>query len=162
MCFAKAWKAYKNWSGQVKQFKLMLWNVLKKRCFKISMKTCMVEAALIQVCSWRSRTLLKTDSITDIFLQIFWNYSQLLPCRGNNCDQLLVKLPCSLPVNTSPANIYLFKVNNRNTRKRCEIFSKLTIKTPERRRWRRSGVFIINFENISHLFLELLLLTLNK
>ena len=34
-----------------------------------------------------------------------------------------------------PANIYLFKVNNRNTRKRCEICSKLTIKTPERRHW---------------------------
>ena len=32
-----------------------------------------------------------------------------------------------------PANICLFKVNNRNSRKRCEICSKLTIKTPERR-----------------------------
>ena len=32
-----------------------------------------------------------------------------------------------------PANIYLFKVNNRSTRKKCEICSKLTIKTPERR-----------------------------
>ena len=31
------------------------------------------------------------------------------------------------------ANIYLFKANNRNTRKRYEICSKLTIKTPERR-----------------------------
>ena len=30
----------------------------------------------------------------------------------------------------NPANIYLFKVNNRNTRKRCEIFSKLTVKIP--------------------------------
>ena len=30
-------------------------------------------------------------------------------------------------------NIHLFKVNSRNTRKRCEICSKLTIKTPERR-----------------------------
>ena len=30
----------------------------------------------------------------------------------------------------SPVNIYLFKVNNRNTRKRCEICSNLTIKTP--------------------------------
>ena len=30
-----------------------------------------------------------------------------------------------------PANIYLFKLNNRNTRKRCEICSKLTIKTPD-------------------------------
>ena len=30
-------------------------------------------------------------------------------------------------------NIYLFKVNDRNTRKRCDICSKLTIKVPERR-----------------------------
>ena len=29
--------------------------------------------------------------------------------------------------------IYLLKVNNRNTRPRCEICSKLTIRTPERR-----------------------------
>ena len=41
------------------------------------------------------------------------------------------------------------KVNNRNTRTRCEICLKLTtIKTPERRQ-RRSGVFIVNFEHIS-------------
>ena len=32
-----------------------------------------------------------------------------------------------------PVNIHLFKVNNRNTRKRGEICSKLTIKTLERR-----------------------------
>ena len=34
---------------------------------------------------------------------------------------------------TCPASNYMFKVNNRNTRTRCEICSKLTIKTPERR-----------------------------
>ena len=61
-----------------------------------------------------------------------------------------------------PAGIYLLKVNNRNTRTRCEICSKLTINTPERRYWRRSGVFIVNFEHISHLALVFLLLTLNK
>ena len=33
----------------------------------------------------------------------------------------------------SPAGNYMFKVNNRNTRTRCEICSKLAIKTPERR-----------------------------
>ena len=60
------------------------------------------------------------------------------------------------------AGIYLLKVNNRNTRTRCEICSKLTINTPERRHWRRSGVFIVNFEHISHLVLLFLLLTLNK
>ena len=32
-----------------------------------------------------------------------------------------------------PAGIYLLKVNNKNTRIRCEICSKLIIKTPERR-----------------------------
>ena len=32
----------------------------------------------------------------------------------------------------NPADIYLFKVNNANTSERCEICSKLTIKTPER------------------------------
>ena len=47
------------------------------------------------------------------------------------------------------ANIYLFKFNNKNTRKMCEIFSKLTIKTPERCQRRRFGVFIVNFEHIS-------------
>ena len=46
----------------------------------------------------------------------------------------------------------MLKVNNRNTRKRYEICSKLTINTPERHIWRRSGVFFVNFELISHLF----------
>ena len=64
--------------------------------------------------------------------------------------------------NDFSAIIYLFKVNSENTRKRCEIFSKLTIKTLERRHWRRSGVFIVNFEHVSLLFLLLLLLTLSK
>ena len=39
--------------------------------------------------------------------------------------------------------------------------SKLTIKTPEQHHWRRSGIFIVNFEHISHLVLVFLLLTLN-
>ena len=60
------------------------------------------------------------------------------------------------------AGIYLFKVNSRNTRARCEICLKLTIKTRERCQWHRSGVLIVNFEHISHLVLVLLLLTLNK
>ena len=51
------------------------------------------------------------------------------------------------------AGIYLFKVNNRNIRTMCEICLKLTIKTPERRHWRRYGILIINFEHISHFVL---------
>ena len=48
--------------------------------------------------------------------------------------------------NTSPANIYFFKVKNLDTRKKCEICSKLTIKTSERR---RSGIFVVNIEHKS-------------
>ena len=59
------------------------------------------------------------------------------------------------------AGIHMFKVNNSNTRTRCEICSKLTIKTLERRNWCRSGVFIVNIERISHLVLVFLFLTLN-
>ena len=50
----------------------------------------------------------------------------------------------------NPANIILFKVNNRNTIKRGEIYSKLTIKPSEWHYWRRFGAFIVNFEHISH------------
>ena len=38
-----------------------------------------------------------------------------------------------------PAGIYLLKVNYKNTRIRCEICSKLTIKTP----------VIVNFEHVT-------------
>ena len=43
----------------------------------------------------------------------------------------------------NPANIYLFKVHNRN-KTRCEICSKLTKTILDHRRC--SGVFIVNFE----------------
>ena len=63
---------------------------------------------------------------------------------------------------TFQVNIYLLKGINRNTRRRQEKYSILKIKTPERRHWRRSGVFIVNSEHITHLFLVLLLLNLSK
>ena len=64
-----------------------------------------------------------------------------------------LNLPARVPSRYLPA-----KVNNRNTRTRCEICPKLTIKIPEQRHWR---VFTVNFENISHLILVYLLLNLN-
>ena len=74
-------------------------------------------------------------------------------------DDLLTK-PLSETI--YPTNNYLFNVNNRNTTKMFKICSKLTIKTLERRQWRRCGVFIVNFKHISHLFLVFLMLTLSK
>ena len=47
-----------------------------------------------------------------------------------------------------PAGIYMLKVNNRNIRTSYEIFSKLTIKTSERRLWPCSSVSIVNSEHL--------------
>ena len=52
----------------------------------------------------------------------------------------------------NPAGIYLLRVNNRNTRTRCEICPKLTIKTQEQHQWTYftpySSVSIVNFEHV--------------
>ena len=82
----------------------------------------------------------------------------------NICERLLLCNSGLLLLYMSwvkPANIFLLKVNDRNTRKRCVIYSKLTMKTPERCHWCRSDVFIIKFEHISRPFLVFLLLTWN-
>ena len=61
-----------------------------------------------------------------------------------------------------PASIYLSKVNNRNTWIMCEICSKLIIKTSERHHSTHCNIFIVDFEQISHVILMFLLLTLSK
>ena len=61
-----------------------------------------------------------------------------------------------------PAGNYMFKVTSKNNRTRYEICSKLTIKIPERRQWRRSRVFIVNFEHTLHFVLVFLLLILSR
>ena len=54
--------------------------------------------------------------------------------------------------------IYLFKTNNENIRTISEICSRLIIKTTEQRRRLSSSIFIVNFEQISHIVLIFLLL----
>ena len=60
----------------------------------------------------------------------------------------------------NPASNFMFKVNNINTIRRCEICSKLTIKIPERHLWYLysqlwtyftpcSSVSIVNFEQVN-------------
>ena len=59
---------------------------------------------------------------------------------------LLLILNKLLPPKTTslPVGIYLLKANNRNNRTRCEICSKLTIRTPERRQaFRRRKALVI-------------------
>ena len=69
------------------------------------------------------------------------------------------------------ANKCMLKFNNRSTTIRCGMCLNLIIRSPKRRQLRRavvfvvfisSGVFIVNFEHISHLFLVFQLLTWNR
>ena len=86
----------------------------------------------------------QSRSVKFIF-QIWWNYTS--PKSSSE---------------TNSAGNYIFKVNNKNTRTRSEICSKLTINTPERCQWRHSSVLIVNFKHISHLALVFLLLTFSR
>ena len=66
-------------------------------------------------------------------------------------------------VNFEPtlAHKYMLKVNNRNTRKSCEMCSKLPLKITKRRYW-RCYWRIVNFEPILQIFLVYLLLAFNR
>ena len=99
---------------------------------------------------WRLYLLHNRHKVPKSFESVLNYMLSLLP-EGNT--------PGSITFIT-PANVYLFKANNGSTKKRYEICSKLSIKTSEGRQWRRSGVFIANFEHISYLSLVFLLLTL--
>ena len=102
----------------------------------------------------------------------FWLSHERLNVRLTSVVCQMKKSPCYRQ--NSPGNFALlfgqlysagndmFKVNNRNIRTRCGICSKLIITTPERLHWRRSGVFIVNFEHISHFVRVFLLLTLSR
>ena len=81
----------------------------------------------------------------------------------NSSKQCEVIIPLTLLFfSFYPAYISCSNVNNRNTQKRCELCSKLTTETPERRHRPCSSAFIVNFEHISQPFLVFLLLTLSK
>ena len=53
-----------------------------------------------------------------------------------------------------PAGNCMFKVNNRNTRPRCEICSMLTIKIPERRHWLLRLLFFIRLKSPTSLLIK--------
>ena len=94
-----------------------------------------------------------------------WYYSFFRPNYFETLETTSLKFIVTYVEQTKngyPAGNYMFKVNNRNTRTRCEICSKLTIKTPERRQWRHSDIFVVNFEHISHFVVVFLLLTLTR
>ena len=58
-------------------------------------------------------------------------YFNLNECCCGNTQELLEHL-----LFRDASGSGMFKINNINNRRRCELCSKLTIKTPERRQWR--------------------------
>ena len=91
-------------------------------------------------------------------LKCIWSFWEIMNRRAEANIFLTLRSKDSTAFMSYPAGNYMFKVNNRNTRTRCDICSKLKIKTPERR---QAGVFIVNFEHISYIVLVFLSLTLN-
>ena len=125
--------------------------------FQISLKTVLWKSGIcanIVQCWWFSHTL--CNLIGNTISGSSKSFEHDLQKLGGKKSPKMFKTWLLL------ANIYLFKINYRNTRKRCKICSKLTIKTLERCHWRRFGSFIVNFEHILHLLLVFPLLTLNK
>ena len=82
--------------------------------------------------------------------------------KGKKWVNRMILYDIATSIQTIPAGNYMFKVNNRNTRTRCGVCSKLTKKIQQRLHWHRSGIFIVNFKHISHLALVFLLLTLSR
>ena len=102
------------------------------------------------------------NKVAGLSLQILQNfYEQLfLANTSGGCFLRVTNVshftysPLKCIFKANPANIYLLKVNNRNTRKKYEICSKLI--------WPTFLFVIANFKHTSHLFLMFPLLTLNR
>ena len=96
---------------------------------------------------------------SSIILQVWLLYVGCRVACPNFWENVAEK---SSPKSNVPAGIYLFKINNANIRTVSEICTKLPVTKPEWRHWSRSGIFIVNFEEISLIVLMFPLLTLNK
>ena len=147
-------------SGKIHLFKVNSRNIWERCdiCSKLTTKT-------QERCHWhRFVSLLLTLTIFShlflmfplLTLSINLFAGKFITLKSHYRRYRLKRINYALSQNKFTAYIYLFKVNNRKTRRRCEICSKLTIKTEERRQWGRFGVFIVNFEHITHLFLVFL------
>ena len=86
-----------------------------------------------------------------LFTNYFYRGSFIAFWRGSNYVSVTeLTFTCSKSTLKTPEKCVKYVQSNKIT------------KTLQRRLWHRSGVFIVNFEHYSHLFLLFLLLTLNK
>ena len=83
-------------------------------------------------------------------------------CLPQNLLGPLLNTLSRLAIKQAQSAITCSKLTIETLEQGVKYVLKLMIKTPERRHWRRSGIFIVNFEHISHLVLVFLLLTLSR
>ena len=77
-------------------------------------------------------------------VNVSWVNSWFRQCSVNPCLHLSLQLIASCVTSIVPVGMYLFKVNYRDNRRRCEICSKVKIRSTERNHRGRSGIFIVN------------------
>ena len=79
--------------------------------------------------------------MTDVTCCLRWNFIVNIVHTRDSHSKGFLRNNCSknfrICWDLYPTGNYMFKVNNRNTRTKCEIGTKLTIKTPQRPRWRQ-------------------------
>ena len=70
--------------------------------------------------------------LTNPHLHAFCRRNSVIVVKNVNSLASLwyLRVCCKALIRSFPADIRLLKVHNKNTRTRCEILSKLTIKTP--------------------------------
>ena len=122
------------------------------KCFEFAKKSTITESEIFTSClcltKYLERNIKKTLTsafawhLIPVAKALFWK-----ECWG--LGYLSIRIGGFSDIYT--ANIYLLKVNNRNTKKRCEICSKSAINTSERCHWRRSGVLLLTL-NTCHPF----------
>ena len=98
------------------------------------LKICQDFFIVATTCSFAFFIIFFSASIVCFFLWIF-SGAFLKTLARTRCIFTLLHL-YDFITKSIPAGIYLLKVSNRNTKRRCEICSTLTIKIPERRHWR--------------------------
>ena len=134
---------------------------LGKGVLKICRRAPMLKCNFNKVASYFIEIALRHGCFSLNLFHILWTAaSDCPPSQMSGGGALNTPLEFLIYAKAFLAKIYLYKVNNRNTIKRCKNCSNLRIKTTKRHQWRRFGVFIVNFKHISHLFLNLKLLTL--
>ena len=117
-------------------------------CFYCYLRTSFTPFSCVSIADFEqvnvSWVISNFDHIQHIILILFsfWSLNRWLHFRkGRNVTK---KLWFKVFSYQYPAGIYMLKVNNRNTRTRREISSKLTVRIPERRHWRHC--FYLNME----------------